>query len=343
MVTLRLRFVVSDRDRHGNVRYYFRRKGEKKIRLHGLPGSKEFMDAYSAALASGNYRPAAGICKLRSSFGFLCKEYFGSPTFIRLNASTRLWRRRVLEEICRKHGEKPFAKLLAKNVRSLRDEKAGTPGAANIRLKALRALFRWAVEYDFVADDPTRDVKPIRYATDGHHSWSTNEVEAFEARHPIGTKARLAFALMLFTGCRRGDVVRLGPQHIHERRLRYRQQKNETCHPIDIDIPIHEDLERVISATPSGHLNFLVTEYGKPFSVAGFGNRFREWCNEAGLPKCTAHGLRKALAVRLAEAGATPHEIMSITGHLSLDEVERYTRAANAKKLADSGMEKIKI
>jgi len=224
---------------------------------------------------------------------FCAKEYFRSQTFRALNASTRLWRRRVLEELCKDHGEKPYAKLQPKNVRSLRDEKADAPGAANLRLKALRALFRWAIEYDFAVDNPTRGVEPIRYVTKGHHSRTAEEVEAFEACHPVGSKARLAFALMLYTGCRRGDVVRLGPQHIHEGRLRYRQQKNETRHPVDIDIPVHADLEEVISATPSGHLNFLVTDYGKPFSVAGFGNRFREWCNEAGLPNCSAHGLRR--------------------------------------------------
>ena len=300
------------------------------------------MDAYALALASVTTRPVIGNFELRSSFGFLCKEYFKSQRFQALNVSTRSWRRRVLEEICEDHGDKPFAKLQPKNVRALRDEKTGRPGAANLRLKALRALFRWAIEYDFVVDDPTHAVELIRYATEGHHSWTTEEVEAFESCHPIGSKARLAFALMLYTGCRRGDVVRLGPQHIHEGRLRYRQQKNETRHPVDIDIPVHADLEEVISATPSDHLNFLVTDFGRPFSVAGFGNKFREWSNQAGLPHCSAHGLRKALAVRLAEGGATPHEIMSITGHLSLDEVERYTRAANTKRLADSGMEKIK-
>ena len=168
MVTLRLRFVVSDRDRHGNVRYYFRRKGGKKVRLYGIPGSKEFMDAYALALVSVTSRPTTGKFELRSSFGFLCKEYFRSQTFNALNVSTRSWRRRVLEEICEDHGQKPYAKLQARNVRSLRDEKAGTPGAANHRLKALRALFRWAIEYDFAVDNPTRGVEPIHYVTEGH-------------------------------------------------------------------------------------------------------------------------------------------------------------------------------
>ena len=148
--------------------------------------------------------------------------------------------------------------------------------------------------------------------------------------------------ILLYTACRREDVVRLGPQHVRGGRLRYRQAKNEHRNPVDLDIPVHPDLEAVIEATASGHLTFLTTEYRRPFSPAGFGNRFRDWCNEAGLPHCSAHGLRKAAAARLAERGATAHEIMAITGHRSLEEVERYTRAARQGGLADAAMRKFK-
>jgi integrase/recombinase XerD len=117
--------------------------------------------------------------------------------------------------------------------------------------------------------------------------------------------------------------------------------KNESRSPVEIDIPIHSDLARVIDATRSGHLTFLVTAYGRPFSTAGFGLRFREWCDEVGLHHCSSRGLRKAAAARLAESGATPHEIMAITGHRTLSEVERYTRAANKPGLADSAMAKL--
>jgi integrase/recombinase XerD len=146
---------------------------------------------------------------------------------------------------------------------------------------------------------------------------------------------------MLYTGCRRGDVVRLGPQHLSGPRLRYRQSKNESRKPIDVDIPVVSVLSTIIGQSASGHLSFLVTEFGKPFSVAGFGNKFRHWCNQAGLPACSAHGLRKAMCVRLAEAGATPHEIMAITGHRTLEEVERYTRSARYTELANSGMARL--
>jgi integrase len=263
-------------------------------------------------------------------------------TFKRLDASTQAWRRRTLDSIAETHGEKPVALMQGKHVRMLRDEKANFPGAARNRLKALRALFQWAVEADEAPQDPTRDVKAIPYASKGHHSWSLEEVDEFEKCHPLGSKARLAMAIMLYTACRREDAVRLGPQHVRDGRIRFRQAKNEHRSPIDVDIPLHPDLLKAIAASPSGHLTFLVTEYGRPFSVAGFGGKFRDWCNQANLPHCSGHGLRKATAARLAERGATPHEIMAITGHQSLEEVERYTRAARRVQLADSAMLKLK-
>jgi len=100
--------------------------------------------------------------------------------------------------------------------------------------------------------------------------------------------------------------------------------------------------DRGYDATPSGHLTFLVTEFGKPFAVAGFGNWFREQCDIANLHHCSFHGLRKAASVRLAEAGCTPHEIAAITGHASLKEIVRYTQTADRKRLAAAAMEKVK-
>ncbi|WP_244471628.1 tyrosine-type recombinase/integrase [Methylobacterium sp. ARG-1] len=192
------------------------------------------------------------------------------------------------------------------------------------------------MEEEIVEADPTRDVKRVQYVTKGHHTWTLDEVDQFERRHPVGTKPRLAFALLLYTASRREDAPRLGPQHISVGRLRYVQAKNEHRKPISMDVPVFPDLAEAIAAAPSAHLTFLVTEYGKPFSTAGFGNRFREWCNQAGLPHCSAHGLRKATAARLAERGCTPHEIMAVTGHQTLEEVERYTREAQRAGLADS-------
>jgi len=248
----------------------------------------------------------------------------------------------ALDHICEREGEKPIALLKPKHIRKLRDELIDKPGAARTRLKALKALFRWAIEADEVSYDPAREVTMFRYVPKPHHTWTVTEVEAFEVTHPIGSKARLAMAIMLYTTCRREDVIRLGPQHIKNERVQFRQAKNENRSPVDIDIPLCPELAEIITATPTKHLTFLVTESGKPFTAAGFGNKFREWCNQANLPHCSSHGLRKATSTRLAERGATAHEIMAITGHRSLQEVERYTRAARKSQLADSAMSKLK-
>lgn len=237
------------------------------------------------------------------------------------------------------------------HIRALRDEK-NTPDGSNMRLKALRALFKWAVEAKEAQSNPAKQVEMVATNSDGYHTWTDEEIEQFEERHPIGTKARLAMALMLYTTGRREDAVRLGPQHIRKqtvavdgktvtvKRIVYTQAKNELRLPIHMDIPLHPLLEEIIEATPSLNMTFLVTEFGRPFTPAGFGNWFRDRCVEAGVPG-RAHGLRKATATKLAELGASPHMIQGLTGHRTLKEVEVYTRKARQRVLADAAMEKL--
>ncbi len=343
VVSIRLPHLVEDVDRHGNVRLYVRLPGHPKVRLRDAPGSEAFMAAYHAALANigTGQTKGDGVAIKPGSFGALCQAYYGSPVFRRLDVSTRNWRRRALDLVCVRCGAGPVGSLDAVTVRRLRDQLSDTPGAANARLKAIKALFAWGLEAGAVRHNPTQGVKPISYVTQGHHSWTLDEVEAFERHHPLGTKAHLAMALMLYTAGRREDATRLGPQHVRHGRVRFTQAKNEHQNPVHIDITAHAGLLAAIAATPSGHLTFLVTDYGRPFSVAGFGNRFRAWCDAAGLPHCSAHGLRKAAAARLAERGATTHEIMAVTGHRNLKDVEVYTSAADRRVRADSAMAKM--
>ena len=343
MVAIKLKHVVEDTDRHGNIRHYFRRKGQPKIRLRGIPCSDEFMEAYRAALASTeqtpqqrNMRTAAG------SLGYVCLNYYASPTFKALDPSTRHQRSYFLDSICEMYGDKPISRMELRHVKMLLEKRRKTPAAARNFLKALQALFKWAVDNKKATHNPTLDVEYIPYSTKGHHSWTTEEITLYEQRHPVGTLASLAKAILFYTGCRREDAVRLGPQHIRNGRLQFTQAKNEHRNPVYIDIPVHPKLAEAIAACPSGHMTFLATANGKPFTPAGFGNKFRKWCNEANLPHCSAHGLRKAMATQLAEAGASPHEIMSVTGHRSLSEVQRYTREANKPKLANSAIAKFK-
>jgi integrase len=155
-------------------------------------------------------------------------------------------------------------------------------------------------------------------------------VEQYEARHPIGSNARLALALLLYTGARRSDIVLLGRQHVKDGWIKFIAQKNQKRRPVTIELPMPPTLATIIDATITGALTFLVTEYGKPFTAAGFGAWFRKRCDEANLPGCSAHGLCKAGAARAAENGATAQELMAIFGWLSLKEAERYTAAPPA-------------
>ena len=345
-VRIRLQFLSEDVDRYGNVRRYVRVPGRKKIRLREHPSSEAFMAEYHAAVGDEEMGPRQRSAIKRGSFRHLCIRYFASNTgafcFARLDQSTKNWQRRSLEEICLKDGDKPVALMQPRHVKALRDEKKDLPGAAKNRLKSLRALFRWAVEENEAPHDPTNGVKPIPYQSDGFHTWTVEEVEQYEKRHKRGTKARLGFDLLFYTTCRREDVVRFGPQHVRKGRIQFRQAKNEHRNPVDIDIPLHSNLAASIKALRPKNLTFLVTAFGKPFSPNGFGNKFKDWCRQADLPHCSAHGLRKAQASRLAERGATPHEIMAITGHKTLEEVERYTRKAKTKGLADRAMARLK-
>jgi integrase len=183
----------------------------------------------------------------------------------------------------------------------------------------------------------TLGLRSPKMQSSGFYTWSEDDIAAFESKFPIGSRARLALALILFTAQRRSDIVRMGRQHVRENVITIRQQKTGTL----VEIPLLSELVANIEASASANLTFLITEAGKPFTAAGFGNWFRKICREAGLPKgCAAHGLRKTAARRLAEAGCTAHEIMSITGHKTLREVTRYTEAADRKHLARSAISK---
>jgi integrase/recombinase XerD len=340
---VQLKYVCEDFDRHGNVRCYVRVPGKRKIRLRALPGTKEFMEEYQSAIAEvKSDRPRQTDEAKRGSFRYLCIRYYSSAGFKALDISTRNWQRRALDEISQEHGAKPVALMAARHVRKIRDAKIETPAAANQRVKALRALFSWGNEAEETTVNPTLGVKKIKYLSDGHHTWTPAEIEQFYERHPLGTQARLAIDLIRFTTGRREDAPRFGRQHTRDGRVRFRQAKNEHRSPIDIDIPLHPALGASIAAAQVGNLTFLITEFGKPFTANGFGNKFKDWCRQADLPHCSAHGVRKAMATELAEAGATPHEIGSITGHTSLKEIERYTKAARRSGLATQGMAKLK-
>jgi integrase len=343
---LNLPYLRADTDRHGNQRLYVRRFGHS-IRVRALPGTKGFLEAYGEALealeAGAPQVQAPRGAAPAGTLGWLAAAYFGATEFTRLPPASQSNRRAIIEA-CLREPLKPnspdklalclLSLLSAAHIRMLRDRKAHKPGAANNRLKYISSMLSWAIECNLVRANPVRDVKPLRYATDGFHAWTPDEVKQFEARHPIGTKARLAFAMMLYLGARRSDLVTLGRQHIRDGVIRFVPRKTRRNKMHAIEIPILPELAKIIEASPAGELTFLMTECGKPFTATGFGSWFRARCNEAGLPQCTAHGLRKAGATIMAERGATDRQLMAMFGWESSQQATTYVASADRKRLA---------
>jgi integrase len=248
------------------------------------------------------------------------------------------WRARQ-SRVTRYHGgDIPLIHFTAAHVRTLRDGKAGKPGAARNRVNAIKAILTWGIENTGLLTNAARDVKARMPKSQGFHSWTPDEVKRFESHHPVGSTARLAMALLLFTGQRRGDVVTFGPDNVRDGSLVFVQGKSRKLRPGAMTVPILPALRTIIAATPTPARTFLATTYGKPFTAAGFGNWFRDRCNEAGLPGCTAHGLRKAGATIAAERGATISQLMAIFGWTKPEMAAHYTRSADQKKLAGSAM-----
>ena len=347
MSKIRLSYIKRYRDRHGQLRHYFNRRGSPRVALPGLPGSAEFMEAYQIALdGRAAQRPSErpperpkATKVAEGSMAALAAAYYASAGFKNLASSTKATYRNIVERIVAEHGDKPVAMLDRKAVKRLIGERADRPGAANAYLKTLRLLMRCAIDEEFRSDDPTLQIKRLKTKGDGFVAWTDEDIAKFEERHPIGTRPRLALALLLYTAQRRGDVVRMGRQHVRGNLITVRQNKTGST----IEIPIHPNLAEILRLAPVGTETFLMTDFGKSFAAAGFGNWFRARCSEAGLPLgYNAHGLRKAAARRLAEAGCTTLEIMSITGHREIEEVERYTRSASQRTLATVAIDKLR-
>jgi integrase len=337
---------VEDQDRHGNIRIYYRVKGRPKVRLRGTPWTPEFMAAYDDAMGGARKPAKSGIGV--GTWRWLCTKYFAEcADYKRLDPRTRHVRRLVLEATFEEpiapgspkfFRDIPLSKMAADAVEVLRDRKLEFPEAANARVKAIRQVFKFGVRKKFAPFNPARDVPYIRTGSTGYHTWTVDEVRQFEEHHPIGTKARLALALLMLTGQRRSDIVRFGKQHLKGRKLTFTQHKGRNRKPKKLALPMLPALQSVVDASPCGDLTFLVNDLGRPFTDAGFGNKFRDWCDQAGLRHCTAHGLRKTGATIAANNGATSRQLMAIFGWETLKEAERYTRAADQYRLAEAAM-----
>ena len=317
-------------DRHGKAHVRLRRTGWATVYVKAAQGTPEFTQEYrqweqTGKIEIGVKRIAAG------SFDDLIARFYRSTEWTDLKSSTQETYRGEIERFRAKYGERSAAGMTARHVANLLGKMRDTPSAANNLKKRLGQLFNFAILIGMRTDNPAKAVRPLKTRKGGFATWQEEQIEQFEARHPIGTTARLAFDLALYTAQRKSDVRIMGPQHVSNGRIRVLQLKTGK----ELFIPIHPKLSASIAATPTTHLAYLVSAKGAPFTADSFGMWFMRRCRESGLEGYSMHGLRKAASRRMAEMGLSNQLIKSITGHTSDTEVSRYTRDAEQVAMAD--------
>ncbi len=337
VAVIKLDYVNEYTDRTGKKRRYFRRRGKRLGALPGEVGSEEFMAAYQGFLAEN--KPAIPSPRTGDgSFGRLITEYYGSTPFKNLKPSSRTAYRYALEPLAKAHGHRLVRDMRADKIaKIIGDIGATKPGMANFTKSVVQKLMKYAVKAKWRPDNPVIGIERFKSGT--HHTWTEGELKTFESRWPLGTRERVAYALLLYTIQRVGDVAKMRRADIVDGELHVIQDKTGA----ELYLPILPTLAQAMKAYPAKGLALIGTENGKPLTRPGLSDFMARAIDRAGLPaKCVSHGLRKAGMRRMAEAGFTEKQIAAWSGHKTLREIERYTQAADQKRLARDATEKFK-
>jgi enterobacteria phage integrase len=311
----------------GHTYLSFRIGKGPRIRLPDDPTSQEFRDAYAAAMAGETPTKPQIKVDPPGSIGALIASYKASGAFKGLRDTSKVGYMSRLETIRVDHGHRSVAGLTKERIKTfILDPLVDRPGAALDTLKKLRILIRYAIEKEWLAGDPSVGIK--RPKGNEIRAWTDAELAAFERRWPIGTKQRVAYALMLNMGTARVDTHAL-TWHQVDTDAKYTRHKTNV--PVEMDVA--EDLRKALEAIPRKHITVINSNHGKPYTVDSFSGFMRDAIRAAGLPlDCQPHGLRKTLGRLMADAECTAHEIMAALGHTTLAEAERYTREADRRR-----------
>lgn len=323
--------------RHGTPVWYVRIGKGPRIRIRAEFGTAEFDSEYQAAL-SAKPRPKKGA-PATGTLAWLIARYRDSSDWAGLSLATRRQRENIFKQIIASAGDTPHSRITEGTISAGRDRRAQTPFQARHFLDTMRGLFAWAKEAGFVKVDPAASVKyPTLKSGGGFPIWTENDVAAYEARWPLGTRQRVWIAVLLYTGLRRGDAVRIGKQHVRDGVATIKTQKTNT----EVHIPLLPPLREALNAGPTADLAFICGANGKPMTKESFGNAFADACRAAGVNK-SAHGLRKIGATRAADNGATVAQLNAIFGWTGSKMASHYTANADRKKLAREAIGKLMV
>jgi integrase len=349
MARVRLRYVIGFRNKkraNKRVRFYFRRRGGKAIPLPGMVGSEEFMAAYGAALAATSNAPTdfGAVRTAPGTVDALVVNYYKSAAWLSLAEDSRRTRRYIIERFRADHGGKRVALLRRDHFEKMLAEMTASSGVKANCIKAIRALMKSGIP-SMLKADPTEGIVVRRPKTPGHKPWSAAQVEQYRAYWKLGTQARLVLEFAYETASRRGEVVRLGPQHLYhgqngERRIRIARIKGSR----DVDLPVTPELLAACNAMPQDHLTYIHKENGAPLAKGTLGVRFAEWATEAGLPKhCRMHGLKKTRMTDIVLAGGNAPQLMAVSGHRDMAVAQKYIEEVFERpELADAAFAKLR-
>jgi integrase len=318
--------------RHGKLVWYVRLgKGPRK-RLRAAYGTPEFMEEYHDALSG---KPAQRPAKVANSIAWAVNLYQQSTAWQALAKATRRQRANIFKRIVNENGDAQLKSVTRKHIIDGRERRAATPAAARNFLETMRGLFKWAVKNDLVKVNPTDGVEAPRPKNSGFPIWTEEDITAFAARWPVGTRPRVAFDVLRFTGLRRGDACRLGRPHVRDGIARIATEKSQFETWVALRLP--QELLATIQAGPCGELTYIAREDGKPYTKESFGNMFKEWCRAAGINK-SAHGLRKVRATQIAEDGASNLQLDATMGWVLGSSTSKiYVEKANRERLSLQG------
>lgn len=332
-------YLIKRTSRHGKTNwYYWKDRDGPQIRIRGEYGSREFWINYEAA-AYGDKPQTPSIRKPTKSLAWLLDRYRETTDWLELSEATRRQRDNIFKRILKANPKIEFGDVDRQLIVDTRESKKKTPSEANNFLDAFRGLFKWAFDAQHVQNNPTIGVKKLkRPKSEGFRMWTEEDIAAFQKHWPIGTRERLAFEVFLNTGLRRGDVACLGKQHIRNGRLKIVTEKTG----MQVSIPVPQALLDVIAKSKTGDLAIIASKKtGEPMKKEALGTWFHNIAKEAGVDG-NGHGLRKAAAARLAEAGATPRELNAVFGWEGNTMAHKYTEKADRERLADSAVAKLK-
>jgi integrase len=333
----RPRGLHAEVDFRGNPIWTYREGHGKRVRFPDelTFGTQAFEEFYYKTRLTYGHADAAPVAvkpvglspSNPASLAWLIDQFLRSPGQRRMAEGTQKQRRNVLGRIALKNGSAPFRDITEETIRGLRDKivATGKLTAASAAIAHLRLVFDWAIEQKHVTRNPCLGVKGVEYKGGTNHVWTDDEAARFEEAYPLGTMEHQAYALLLYSGQRGVDAVKIGRQHVRDGKLSgLKAQK--TGKPIMV--PVHPLLQEVLDAGPTGDLAFLIDpKTGAPFKIERFGKWFRAACDKAGVSECTPHGLRHLGATRLAANGASYQTLQAIYGW-NMQTAMRYTQTA---------------